>query len=130
NAIKTNKEKMAAQLQALWDYAETVAAEELKDKRPTNFTPVDAASVQQTIDQLNAASQDKPVEKKVKQKLNYARNNWPGNIEKYNEQEKILNGRNSYSKTDNEATFMRMKEDHMKNGQLKPGYNIQVSSEN
>jgi Transposase and inactivated derivatives len=130
NAIKTNKEKMAAQLQALWDYAETVAAEELKDKRPTNFTPVDAASVQQTIDQLNAALQDKPVEKKVKQKLNYARNNWPGNIEKYNEQEKILNGRNSYSKTDNEATFMRMKEDHMKNGQLKPGYNIQVSSEN
>ena len=31
--------------------------------------------------------------------------------------------RNSYSKTDHDATFMRMKEDHMKNGQLKPGYN-------
>ena len=30
-------------------------------------------------------------------------------------------GRNSYSKTDPDATFMRMKEDHMKNGQLKPG---------
>ena len=36
--------------------------------------------------------------------------------------------RNSYSKTDNDATFMRMKEDHMKNGQLKPGYNLQVST--
>ena len=36
--------------------------------------------------------------------------------------------RNSYSKTDKEATFMRMKEDHMKNGQLKPGYNIQYAS--
>ena len=33
--------------------------------------------------------------------------------------------RNSYSKTDPDATFMRMKEDHMLNGQLKPGYNIQ-----
>lgn len=28
--------------------------------------------------------------------------------------------RNSYSKADLEATFMRMKEDHMLNGQLKP----------
>ena len=34
--------------------------------------------------------------------------------------------RNSYSKTDPDATFMRMKEDHMRNGQLKPGYNVQV----
>src|SRR5690606_18891471 len=37
--------------------------------------------------------------------------------------------RSSYSKTDPDATFMRMKEDHMLNGQLKPGYNVQISSE-
>ncbi len=39
--------------------------------------------------------------------------------------------RNSYSKTDPDATFMRMKADHMRNGQLKPGYNVQsaVNSE-
>ena len=36
--------------------------------------------------------------------------------------------RNSYSKTDHDATFMHMKEDHMRNGQLKTGYNIQVGS--
>ena len=36
-------------------------------------------------------------------------------------------GRNSYSKTDPDATFMRMKEDHMRNGQLKPGYNVQIA---
>ena len=41
-----------------------------------------------------------------------------------------LGQRNSYSKTDTDATFMRMKEDHMKNGQLKAGYNVQVSTEN
>lgn len=35
--------------------------------------------------------------------------------------------RNSYSKTDPDATFMRMKEDHMLNGQLKPGYNVQIA---
>ena len=36
-------------------------------------------------------------------------------------------GRNSYSKTDPDATFMRMKDDHMGNGQLKPGYNVQIA---
>ena len=34
--------------------------------------------------------------------------------------------RNSYSKTDNDATFMRFKKDHMKNDQLLPGYNLQM----
>lgn len=38
--------------------------------------------------------------------------------------------RNSYSKTDLEATFMRMKVDHMMNGQLKPAYNVQIAVEN
>lgn len=38
--------------------------------------------------------------------------------------------RNSMSKTDPDATFMRMKDDHMKNGQLKPAYNIQIGTEN
>ena len=35
-------------------------------------------------------------------------------------------GRNSYSKTDNNATFMRFKKDHMRNDQLLPGYNLQM----
>ena len=38
----------------------------------------------------------------------------------------IMEGRNSYSRTDQDATFMRMKEDHMLNGQLKPAYNITI----
>lgn len=38
----------------------------------------------------------------------------------------LLDGRNSFSKTDPDATFMRMKDDHMNNGQLKPAYNVQV----
>jgi transposase len=46
--------------------------------------------------------------------------------EGYDESKDILDERNSYSKTDNDATFMRMKDDHMKNGQLKPGYNVQL----
>lgn len=44
----------------------------------------------------------------------------------YAENLRICGNRKSYSKTDPDATFMRMKEDHMRNGQLKPGYNLQV----
>jgi len=51
-------------------------------------------------------------------------------MERYAKQEQLLANRNSYSKTDPDATFMRMKEDHMKNGQLKPAYNVQLSSHN
>ncbi len=48
--------------------------------------------------------------------------------EAYEESLSIMGeGRNSYSKTDPSATFMRMKEDHMRNGQLKPGYNVQIA---
>src|SRR5690625_483408 len=49
---------------------------------------------------------------------------------KYTAQLETLGDRNSYSKTDTGATFMRMKEDHMRNGQLKAGYNLQVASNN
>ena len=55
-------------------------------------------------------------------------NDYSGRKHKYDVQKSILKDRNSYSKTDHDATFMRMKEDHMKNGQLKPGYNLQIAT--
>ena len=48
----------------------------------------------------------------------------------YDHKKEVLGSRNSYSKSDEDATFMRMKEDAMLNGQLKPGYNVQISTEN
>ncbi|WP_224781893.1 transposase, partial [Streptococcus pneumoniae] len=50
--------------------------------------------------------------------------------EKYENYQETFQGRNSFSKTDPDATFMRMKEDHMKNGQLKDAYNLQIATEN
>ena len=48
--------------------------------------------------------------------------------EEYENSLKVMgNTRNSYSKTDPDATFMRMKDDHMRNGQLKPAYNVQIA---
>ncbi|EOW9528324.1 IS1182 family transposase [Bacillus cytotoxicus] len=47
---------------------------------------------------------------------------------KYQRDFETFGERNSYSKTDPDATFMRMKDDDMKNGKLKAAYNIQVAT--
>ena len=52
-----------------------------------------------------------------------------GRKAKYQRYDETFQGRNSFSKTDPDATFMHMKEDHMRNAQLKPGYNIQLGVE-
>jgi transposase len=129
-SVKRHKERIKTQLEELWKYAESVAKEELMDNDPTTFPELDADQVSKTIQTINEAIKDKPIDKKVKQKLNYAKRNWPDNMEKYKKQEEILGDRNSYSKTDPDATFMRMKDDHMMNGQLKAGYNWQISTSN
>jgi transposase len=49
--------------------------------------------------------------------------------EKYDVHKPLFEGRNSYSKTDTDATFMHMKDDHMRNAQLKPAYNVQIGVE-
>jgi transposase len=129
--IKKSREQISKQLEDLWDYTQKIAAEELQDTTPTSFEKLDPEEVRKTVAQIDEALKKKgaPIDKKVKQKISYAKKNWPSNLEKYQEQEKILGARNSYSKTDPDATFMRMKEDHMKNGQLKPAYNVQISTQ-
>src|SRR6185312_1101110 len=129
-SIKASKDRMKAQLDELWSYAQSVAVEELKDTAPLECHEINPEKVKETIARINAALDDKDqVSPKVRQKLNYAKKHWPENLKKYDEQEKLLGERNSYSKTDPDATFMRMKEDHMLNGQLKPAYNLQISTQ-
>ena len=62
------------------------------------------------------------------QKAYEAVETWLERMRGYQKSLRICGKRNSYSKTDPDATFMRMKEDHMKNGQLKPGYNVNVAT--
>ncbi|WP_199925726.1 IS1182 family transposase [Paenibacillus bouchesdurhonensis] len=66
----------------------------------------------------------------LKKPLRLIREDFLPRLAKYDAQKACFGDRNSYSKTDPDATFMRMKEDHMKNGQLKPGYNVQMATEN
>jgi transposase len=131
NAIKYHKEKIKQQLNELWQYAQKVAAAELDDIDPSGFDKIDSEKVSQTIEKINTALKGQATDKKVKQKLNYAKKHWPQALDKYEQQEKVIGtDRSSYSKTDTDATFMRMKEDHMRNGQLKPAYNVQISTNN
>jgi transposase len=127
-AIKKHKERIARQLEELWNYTEEIAKEELQNTESPDFKEVDPEKVTQTIEKINEVLKDKKVPSKVRQKLNYAKKNWVANLDKYKNQQEILEGRNSYSKTDTDATFMRMKEDHMRNGQLKAAYNLQIST--
>lgn len=130
-SIKNSRERIKKQLKELWRYLETIYADEAQQpNEPDNFDAVNPEEVSKTIDKINQALEGKAIDKKVKQKLNYAKNNWPKNVAKYNKQQAQMGDRNSMSKTDPDATFMRMKDDHMQNGQLKPGYNLQASSNN
>ena len=61
-----------------------------------------------------------PLQKSIETLENYL-----DRLKKYNQEIYICGERNSYSKTDQDATFMRMKEDAMGNGQLKAAYNLQ-----
>lgn len=130
NAIKTRKEKMVKQLEQMWDYAQSIADEEDKDPEPPDFKEISPDKVEQTAQKIeNILKKNSRSSSKAKAKARYIDKNFANNLRKYQEQEQILAGRNSYSKTDCDATFMRMKDDHMQNGQLKPGYNIQMSTE-
>lgn len=130
NGIKTSKERMEAQLQELWEYAERVAADELKDEAPENFAPVSPKKVRKVIEKIDKALKDKDIEPKKRRQIENIRKTWPDRLKRYKKQEKILGKRNSYSKTDTDATFMRMKGDRMPKAQLRPAYNVQLSTNN
>ena len=72
----------------------------------------------------NPAKQQRRTLKSQVRKLNAKREK----LLEHQTQFSIYGTRNSYSKTDHDATFMRVKEDHMKNGQLKPAYNLQIAT--
>lgn len=130
-SIKTNKAKMLTQLEELWNYAQSLDNEDDPTPEPTEFKEISKEVIDKTVAKIDAKlSGNKKASSKAKAKLRYIKNNFNDNLEKYEKQEAILGERNSYSKTDTEATFMRMKEDHMLNGQLKPAYNAQISTQN
>ena len=91
-----------------------------------SFSELEEALAQKTkgIDFVHGSGKRKSSEQKEWEKLDELRRRWA----EYEEKLGVMGeGRNSYAKTDTDATFMRMKEDHMRNGQLKPAYNVQIA---
>jgi hypothetical protein len=68
--------------------------------------------------------------KKLKKELKTVQKEYLPKEKKYERAKRICGKRNNYSKTDHDATFMRMKEGHMGNEQLKSAYNVQIGTEN
>jgi len=91
---------------------------------------IDSQSLQELTRQLNETLKKDPKDKKLKKVVKKLENDCIPRMLKYEQYEDKFSGRNSFSKTDEDATFMCMKEDHMRNRKLKPGYNVQIGTEN
>jgi len=90
-----------------------------------------SGDLRQRIDKLNTnMTEQKAENKKLKSQLKKLEKQYLPKLQEYENHEQMLDGRNSYSKTDPDATFMRTKDDHLQNGQLKPCYNWQFGTEN
>lgn len=94
---------------------------------PEEVTAEDIAEVARRINErLKARPEDKDLTRGKKS----FENDYLPRMKRYEKHSELFGERASFSKTDTDATFMRMKEDHMRNGQLKAGYNVQIGSEN
>ena len=134
--VERNRAKLMDKIRVLLEQVDEAIAQEnsVKDT-PVEFTP---AMLSEIVDELKEALEHEPKTSDKEQKK--ARREKKKQIKELEEhREKLaeyehhletLGERNSYSKTDPSATFMRMKEDAMNNGQTKPGYNLQIGTEN
>ena len=131
-AILKNEAKMFQKILALF---ETINIEELKDFTVQNETLMD--DIDKVLQWLLFEKDKRNIEfvhgigkRKTKiQKWTEQLTEYKERQEKYNFSKNMFSKRNSYSKTDPDATFMHMKDDHMRNGQLKPAYNVQIAVE-
>jgi Transposase DDE domain len=103
---------------------EGIAQDNHPDDEPP--APIDSEELKRRIAQINQESHSKEEKKAIKT----LEDKYLPKLQEYEKHLDTLGKRNSYSKTDPNATFMRMKEDHMLNGQLKPAYNVQIGTEN
>lgn len=91
---------------------------------------IDSSVLEEVVSVIDERLSADPKSRKLKRARRRIVRDYLPRMQKYENQEELLAERRSYSKTDPDATFMRMKEDHMRNGQLKPGYNVQMGTEN
>jgi len=114
---------------------------ELDTQEPISSEQLLALSqiLEEELEKLSQDMEETPVKgkderktqrRKLKKVLRKVKEDFSVRAEKYEKYQGTFEGRNSFSKTDTDATFMRIKKDHMKNGQLKASYNLQIATEN
>ncbi len=91
---------------------------------------VSAEDIAEAARRINEKLKARPKDKELKRAKKAFEQDYLVRARRYEEQLDVFQERRSFSKTDNDATFMRMKEDHMGNGQLKAAYNVQIGTEN
>ena len=101
---------------------EGIAQDNHTDDDPT--TPINSEELKERIAKINRENLSKAETKSIKT----VEDKMLPKLQEYEHKLSVLGDRNSYSKTDPNATFMHMKEDAMNNGQTKPGYNAQIST--
>lgn len=130
-SIEKNREKLRARIGALLDEIDELNDEEddmfVDLPEPGEVTSEDVAEVARRI---NERLKSAPKSKTLKKAKKLVEDNYLPRMERYEQDLADMGPRKSLSKTDRDATFMRMKEDHMGNGQLKAAYNIQNGTEN
>lgn len=135
-AVVKQMAKLQEKVRTLFTTIEVAEKQEEQEQAGQDLPELGEAStltsekLEAAVQQLEAKLQTKPEDKPLKKAVRVLRKDLLPRLQKYEVQQEILGDRNSYSKTDTDATFMRMKEDHMRNGQLKPGYNVQIGTEN
>lgn len=134
-AVVKYKAKLQEKVRTLFEAIEESERQEDAEQNGRDLAELGEAAditsekLEKAIQSLEAKLQKNPKGKPLKKTVRVLRKDLLPRLQRYESQQEILGERNSYSKTDPDATFMRMKEDHMKNGQLKPGYNVQIGTE-
>jgi len=91
---------------------------------------VSAEKLKEKVAELNQRLQKQPEDKGLKTALKTLERDYLPRLEKYEAQERTLKGRNSYSKTDPDASCLRLKEDRAAEKPLpRPAYNVQNGTE-
>ena len=134
--VEKNRAKLQEKIRILLQQIdEVIAQDKAAESEPVEFTSESLTSIIGELKEVLAA-QPEPADKESK-KARRERKKQIKELEKhrdklneYDSRLEQMGDRNSMSKTDPDATFMRMKEDAMNNGQTKPGYNLQLSAEN
>ncbi len=124
-SVEKNRRKLGEKIRRIPEQIEEgIAQDDNPDDEPP--APIDSEELKRRVAEINRENRPKEELKAIKA----IEDKHLPKLQEYGQKLKVLGGRGGYSKTDTGATFMRMKEDHMTNGQLKPAYNLQISTEN